>query len=204
MCLFSCFFFPLYLSPDFRSVRNPSSLRKTVSQPTSSAASYAVSSKHLDESEPMRKHPNLQKSSTIPCDKKYSASPLTSNRISCSSSSGKQRSQSPILSNDHRKTYLRPSTNTTTTGVDKQNISSSSSPTKLKLTFFEGFRNTLKSRTNKSEVSSCSSECDVQNSGELKGTFRSAAAVLDPSEKDSNITRRWSESGSPKLVRNKS
>nr|CAD7426990.1 unnamed protein product [Timema monikensis] len=61
------------------------------------------------------------------------------------------------------------------------------SPTKMRLNFFEGFRNTLRSRT-KSEVPYYNN-CDWN-------VATSASVPVSPSD-DKNITRRWSEASSP-------
>ena len=61
------------------------------------------------------------------------------------------------------------------------------SPTKNRLNLFEGFKNTLRSR-NKTEV-------PLYSGGECDWNSRSS------SEENKNSMRRWSESGSPHLVR---
>lgn len=64
------------------------------------------------------------------------------------------------------------------------------SPTKNRLNLFEGFKNTLRSRA-KSEVPFCGgSECDWN-----------CRSIGSSSEDNKNSIRRWSESGSPHLVR---
>jgi len=124
-----------------------------------------------------RMNGRLHKASTIPCSRNTTASTISALPDAIHS----------IMPTQHNHCYTgdkSPEPYVMGTNARMQ------SPTKHKLNLFEGFRNTLRSR-GKSEVPfSGGSECDWN--------CRSNGSS---SEDSKSSMRRWSESGSPHLVR---
>ncbi|PSN40489.1 hypothetical protein C0J52_05229 [Blattella germanica] len=154
-------------APEFSTVWNPS-LRKSMSQPAPQTEHDTSAGTGQVNG---RSHKHLHKISTIPCSTTTMLSDAIPSSVPTQRSSGDKSPEPCSLAANARM----------------------HSPTKNRLNLFEGFRNTLRSRT-KSEVPFCSgSECDWNCRAHLP-------VIGSSSEEHKNSMRRWSETGSPHLV----
>ncbi|XP_049828356.1 kalirin isoform X4 [Schistocerca gregaria] len=150
-------------APELSSVWTPS-LRKSLSHPASST-----------EKENGRAYKNFDDSASLPCPSTAASALLDAYSVPSKA----------IYDSDQRSF---------TSSADESHFSDKSnrtqSPTKMKLNFLEGFRNTLRSRT-KSDVA-CYSECEW-NSVKPSSPYTGSGT-------DKGIARRWSEAGTPNMV----
>jgi hypothetical protein len=124
-----------------------------------------------------RLHKHLHKASTIPC----------SSNITTSAISALPDAIPVITPTQHNHCY---SGDTSPEPCVMGANARMHSPTKTRLNLFEGFRNTLRSRA-KSEV-------PFSGGGKCDWYYRSSGSS---NEDNKNSMRRWSETGSPHLVR---
>lgn len=171
-CLFILFFllllFHISSAPELCSVWTPT-LKKSMSHPTSQSTNQVNG----------RLYKHLEKVCTIP-------SPGTS--ASTLPDAYHMLNTQKFENADDK--YCNLSINDGLSTPEKNYAGRTQSPTKMRLNFLEGFRNTLRSRT-KSDATCCN---DYDWSG-----AKASSAITSSEEKA--ITRRWSEAGSPNVVR---